>query len=169
MSREESESVQSEKPVMDDETNKFVQELFQLARVGDAERLKEFLEIGLTTNIRDGKDNGLLMLASYNGNYEAARALLEQGGNPEIANDNGQIPLAGTTFKGNAEMTRLLIEHGADVNDCMPDGKPPLMFAAVQPHRDHRIAARGADPALQSGDGKTALDPAQEMGAQDGL
>ncbi len=43
MSQEESESVRSEKPVMDDETYAFVQELFHLARAGDAEHLKELL------------------------------------------------------------------------------------------------------------------------------
>ncbi len=45
MSEEKSESAPTETPVMDDETYAFVQEVFQLARGGDAERLKEFLKI----------------------------------------------------------------------------------------------------------------------------
>jgi ankyrin repeat protein len=62
----ESESAPTEVPEMDDETYAFVQEVFQLARIGDAERLKDLLEHGLVPNIRDSKGNSLLMLASYN-------------------------------------------------------------------------------------------------------
>ena len=69
MSEEESKSAPTGAPVMDDETYAFVQKVFQLARAGDAGRLKEFLEIGLAPNIRDGKGNSLLMLASYNCNH----------------------------------------------------------------------------------------------------
>jgi ankyrin repeat protein len=57
--------------------------------------------------------------------------LLEHGGDPELANDRGQIPLAGAAFKGDTEMARLLIENGADVNAQMTDGKTGLMFAAM--------------------------------------
>lgn len=71
------------------------------------------------------------MLASYNGQLDTTRVLLEHGGDPQLANDMGQIPLAGAAFKGDTEMTRLLIEHGADVNARMPDGKTALMFAAM--------------------------------------
>ena len=72
MSEEESKSALTDAPVIDDETYAFVQEVFQLARAGDAERLKEFLEIGLAPNIRDGKGNSLLMLANRNDIYAFA-------------------------------------------------------------------------------------------------
>ncbi len=168
MSEEESKSAPTDAPVMDDETYAFVQEVFQLARAGDAERLKEFLEIGLAPNIRDGKGNSLLMLASYNGNFVAARVLLEHGGDPELANDSGQIPLAGCAFKGDTEMARLLIENGADVNAPMPDGKTALMFAAMFNRTEiiDLLLKHGADSSLQSSDGMTALSLAQKMEAQ---
>ncbi len=157
-----------EAPALDDDTYAFVQEIFQLARAGDAGRLKEFLEIGLAPNIRDGKGNSLLMLASYNGNFQAARVLLEHGGDPELANDSGQIPLAGAAFKGDTEMARLLIEHGADVNAASPDGKTALMFAAMFDRVEiiDLLITRGANQSWLSADGKTALDSAQAMGAQ---
>ena len=168
MSEEDLKSTPSEAPVMDDETYAFVQELFQLVRVGDAPRLQEFLENGLVPNIRDGKGNSLLMLASYNGNHEATRVLLEHGGDPQLANDSGQIPLAGAAFKGDTEMTRLLIEHNADVNARMLDGKTALMFAAMFNRIEiiDLLLTHGANPSLQSNDGKTALDLAQAMGAE---
>ena len=94
-------------PMMDQETYELVQELFQLVRQGDTERLEGLLKMGLPANLRDGKGNSLLMLASYNGNYETARLLLEHGGDPELGNDHGQLPLAGAAFKGDNEMARL--------------------------------------------------------------
>jgi len=168
MSEKELESAPTEAPAMDDETYAFVQEVFQLARGGDAGRLKDLLEHGLVPNIRDGRGNSLLMLASYNGNFEAARVLLEHGGDPQLANDSGQIPLAGSAFKGDTEMTRLLIEHGADGNARMPDGKTPLMFAAMFNRTEiiDLLLERGADASIQSNDGLTAQGLALAMGAQ---
>jgi len=168
MSEKKSESALTETPVMDDETYKFVQEVFQLARVGDTARLKDLLEHGLVPNIRDGKGNSLLMLASYNGNHDAVRVLLEHGGDPELANDSGQIPLAGSAFKGDTEMARLLINHGANVNARMSNGKTALMFAAMFNRTEiiDLLLAHGADASLQSSDGMTAFSLAQKMEAQ---
>jgi len=168
MSEENSDAAQTGAPVMDQETYEMIQELFQLIRAGDAPRLKGLFERGFDApNIRDGKGNSLLMLASYNGHIETARLLLEHGGDPQIANDMGQIPLAGAAFKGNAEMTRLLIEYGADVNARMPDGKTPLMFAAMFDRAEiiDLLLAHGADASLQTNDGSTAQSLAQAMGA----
>ena len=168
MSEENLDSAQSGAPVIDQETYEMIQELFQLVRAGDAPRLKGLFERGFDApNIRDGKGNSLLMLASYNGQLETTRVLLEHGGDPQLANDMGQIPLAGAAFKGNTEMTRLLIEHGADVNARMPDGKTALMFAAMFDRTEiiDLLLEKGADASLQAGDGSTALSMAQAMGA----
>jgi ankyrin repeat protein len=169
MSEENSDSAQTSQPEMDEETYEMIQQLFQIARVGDAAQLKGLFERGFNApNIRDGKGNSLLMLASYNGNFEAARVLLEHGGDPQLANDMGQIPLAGAAFKGDTEMTRLLIEYGADVNARMPDGKTPLMFAAMFDRTEiiDLLLAHGADASLQANDGLTAQSLAQMMGAE---
>lgn len=168
MSEEELKRAESGDPVMDQETYELVQELFQLVRTGDAQRLENLLEMGLAPNICDGKGNSLLMLASYNGNYETTRVLLERGGDPQLANDRGQIPLAGAAFKGDTNMARLLIEHGADVNARSPDGKTALMFAAMFDRAEiiDLLLVHGAEASLQSEDGTTALVLAQAMGAQ---
>ena len=110
-------------PNMDAETYEMIQQLFQLVRTSDAERMRGLFEKGFDApNIRDGKGNTLLMLASYNGQVEMSRVLLENGANPQIANDMGQIPLAGAAFKGNAPMTMLLLENGADASLQTADG-----------------------------------------------
>lgn len=169
MSEKNLDSAQSGAPEMDEETYEMVQQLFQIVRAGDAARLKGLFERGFDApNIRDGKGNSLLMLASYNGQIETTRVLLENGGDPQLVNDMGQIPLAGAAFKGDTEMTRLLIEHGADVNARMPDGKTALMFAAMFDRTEiiDLLLARGADASLQATDGSTAQSLAQMMGAE---
>lgn len=163
-------SEQSAAPVMDRASYEFVQELFQLARTGDTERLGEFFAMGFSApNIRDGKGNSLLMLASYNGHCETARLLLTRGGDPELANDRGQIPLSGAAFNGDTEMARLLIEHGAEVNARDPGGKTALMFAAMFNRTEiiDLLLEHGANPFLETGDGKTALELARAMSADD--
>lgn len=155
-------------PNMDEETYEMIQQLFRLVRTSDAERMRGLFEKGFDApNIRDGKGNTLLMLASYNGQVEMTRVLLEHGADPQIANDMGQIPLAGAAFKGNAAMTKLLIEHGADVNARMADGKTALMFAAMfdQTEIIDILLENGADAFLQTLDGATAQSLAQAMGA----
>ena len=169
MSEENAASASADAPKMDDETYEMIQQLFQLVRSSDAARLQGLFEKGFDApNIRDGKGNSLLMLASYNGQLEMTRVLLENGANPQLANDMGQIPLAGAAFKGNTEMARLLIEHGADVNARMPDGKTPLMFAAMFNRTEiiDLFLEHGADASLRSMDGSTAQTMAQMMGAE---
>ena len=170
MSEENLDSAQAGAPEMDQETYEMIQQLFQLVRAGDAARLEGLFERGFDApNIRDGKGNTLLMLASYNSQIETTRVLLEHGGDPQLANDMGQIPLAGAAFKGDTEMVSLLIEHGADVNARMADGKTPLMFAAMFNRLEiiDLLLARGADASLQANDGSTAQSLAQAMGAED--
>ena len=159
----------SHAPPMNEETYEMIQQLFQLVRSSDAARLQGLFDKGFDApNIRDGKGNTLLMLASYNGQLEMTRVLLKNGANPQLANDMGQIPLAGAAFKGNLEMTKLLIEHGADVNARMPDGKTALMFAAMFNRLEiiDLLLEKGADASLQSMDGSTAQTMAQMMGAE---
>ncbi len=169
MSEENAGSAQAGVPEMKAETYEMIQQLFQLVRSDDAARLQGLFDRGFDApNIRDGKGNSLLMLASYNGQLDMTRVLLEHGGDPQIANDMGQIPLAGAAFKGNVEMARLLIDHGADINARMPDGKTPLMFAAMFNRLEiiDLLLAHGADALLQANDGSTAQSLARAMGAE---
>ncbi len=156
-------------PEMSGEAYEMIQQLFQLVRSSDAARMRGLFEKGFDApNIRDGKGNTLLMLASYNGQLEMTRVLLENGADPQIANDMGQIPLAGAAFKGNVEMAKVLVEHGANVNAQMPDGKTPLMFAAMFNRIEiiDLFLEKGADISAKSMDGATAQTMAQMMGAE---
>ncbi|WP_263140988.1 ankyrin repeat domain-containing protein [Pseudomonas sp. RIT-PI-AD] len=158
-------------PMTEEEAIEFANQVFQVAREGDADMLGRLLEKGLAPNLRNHKGDSLLMLASYHGHHRAVEVLLQHGADPELRNDNGQVPLAGAAFKGDLEMVRLLLDGGADVEGAGADGKTVLMMAAMF----NRVAIidllleRGADPAARDGRGIDALGAAQAMGAEDSI
>ncbi len=71
------------------------------------------------------------MIASYNGNADTTRRLLEHGSDVDRRNDHGQTPLGGVAFKGCEDIVSLLLEHGADIDADNGGGITPLMFAAM--------------------------------------
>ena len=86
-----------------------------LAREGNTSELEYMLDYGMSVNLCTHKDDSLLMLASYNGNYETTKMLIDKGADIERRNQRGQTPLEGVCFKGNLEIVKLLVENGANV------------------------------------------------------
>ena len=152
---------------MDAETLAFAQRIIDLVRQGDAQTLGPLFDRGLPANLRNGKGDSMLMLASYHGHFDVARMLLEHGADPEVSNDNGQTPIAGAAYKGDLPMVKLLLEHGAHVEGMGPDGKTALMFAAMFNRTEvvPVLLAHGADIDARNSKGMSALDLANTMGA----
>ncbi len=115
----------------EEEAAEFAEQVFDVARKGDAAMLAALLSKGLPANLRNHKGDTLLMLASYHGHADAVRVLLEYQADPEIRNANGQSPIAGAAFKGDLAMVKLLIEGGAQVEGASADGRTALMMAAM--------------------------------------
>ncbi len=147
----------------------FAQEVFQLARTGDAPMLARLLEKGLPPDMSNHKGDGLLMLAAYHGHVEATKTLLEAGAQPDRHNDMAQTPLAASAFKGYLPIVELLLAHGARPGFAPPGGKTPLMFAAMFNRREivELLLGQGIDMDARSSDGLSALDLARSMGAVD--
>lgn len=83
------------------------------ARDAETQKLESMLKHGLSPNLCTHKDDSLLMLATYNGNLETSKMLLNFGADINKVNQRGQTPLEGVCFKGNLEMVKLLIKNGA--------------------------------------------------------
>jgi len=100
------------------ETFKTEEDVFTLARSGDALRLRMFLDSNQETpiNQRNHKGYSPLMISVYNGNYEASELLLERGADPNSTDLSGNTVLMGAAFKGDVEMIKLLIQRGAQRN-----------------------------------------------------
>jgi ankyrin repeat protein/tetratricopeptide (TPR) repeat protein len=107
---------------------------------------------------QQGEENALRR-AAREGRTELAAILLERGIDPNVRDEEGDVPLAQAAFLGHIEVVRLLLEHGADVNAANDDGVNALMLAALGGHAEvvEALVAAGADPNARDRDGDTPL------------
>ena len=119
-------------------------DVFEAAAVGRTDRLGELLDEDpdlANAWARDGFQP--LGLASFFGQVEAARLLLERGAevNSASRNDMKVMPLHSAAATGDPEvryeLAKLLLEHGADPNVRQQDDYTPLM--AADQHGDERL------------------------------
>ncbi|MDP9866505.1 ankyrin repeat protein [Streptosporangium brasiliense] len=104
----------------DPELEEFATRLFDLARTGQTDRLRAYVEAGVPADLSNDRGDTLLMLAAYHGHPETVRALTALGADPGRANDRGQTPLSGAVFKKESEVIRALLEAGADPDQGTP-------------------------------------------------
>lgn len=101
------------------------------ARKGETYELYKMLQAGMPVNLANEKGQTLLMLASYHGNIETTRMLIEMGADIDRKNDRGQTPLGGAAFKGDISIAELLIESGADIHADNGNGMTPIHYASM--------------------------------------
>ena len=104
---------------------------FDFARENDTKSLTTLLDYGLNVNLSNHKGNTLLMLASYNNNFEATELLLQRGAEVDKKNDKNQTPLAGVCFKGHFAIAKLLLEYGANPHEDNGMGFTPINCAIL--------------------------------------
>ncbi len=145
--------------------------LFNAARMGDTDTLRELIGQGADINVQDERGYTPLIIACYNGQPEAARLLLESGANVNAQDFGGNTALMGVCFKGYPDIAELLIARGADLNVQHGNGGTALMFATlfgrnqlVKVMLDH-----GADTTIRESRGLTALDLAVQQGNVEAL
>ncbi|WP_321864367.1 ankyrin repeat domain-containing protein [Pseudomonas paraveronii] len=157
------------KQMTDDEAAEFAEQVFDVARRGDAALMAALLAKGLPANLRNHNGDTLLMLAAYHGHTDAVKVLLEFKADPQIANDKHQLPMAGAAFKGHLPVVKALIEGGAPVDASSSDGRTALMMAAMFNRVEmlDYLLSQGANPKAIDAQGATALAAAQTMGAVD--
>ncbi|KAB7887659.1 ankyrin repeat domain-containing protein [Poseidonibacter ostreae] len=100
------------------------------AREGKTDQLDKMLSYGMPINLCTHKNDTLLMLATYNGNYETAQMLINNGANLNKVNQREQTPLEGVCFKGYIKIVKLLVENGAEVTSNS------INFASIFGHKE---------------------------------
>lgn len=84
------------------------------AREGNTIELEKMVIAGINVNLSTHKEDSLLMLASYNGNYETTKMLIENNADLNRINLREQTPLEGVCFKGDLNIVKLLVQSGAN-------------------------------------------------------
>lgn len=102
-------------------------QMFDLARAGETEQLRAYVEAGVPLELTAASGNTLLMLAAYHGHPRTVAMLAELGADVNAVNDRGQSPLAGAVFKGEHEVVSALLRAGAD-----PDAGTPTARETAQ-------------------------------------
>lgn len=158
--------------------------LFKMSERGNAHEVRRLLSFGLVdvNYVRwlydelDGTpfdDATPLQRAAENGHKNAVQCLLDNGADPNKADEIGRTPLHFAAWKGRSGVAKILLDGGADpsridATEYTP-GMTPLHWAASQPRPNsgHNEVAKilldgGADPDDVGGYGKTPLALAVE-------
>jgi len=135
-------------------------DIFEAASLGRLDRLKQCCRDAKTINSHSKDGFTALHFASFFGQPQAVRLLIENGASVEAvaANPMQVMPLHSAASARNLEAARLLLEHGAPVNARQHGGWVPIHSAAQNGDRlmVELLLKHQADPKLSNDEGKTA-------------
>ncbi|MEV0145806.1 MULTISPECIES: ankyrin repeat domain-containing protein [unclassified Nonomuraea] len=107
----------------DPELDELTAKLFDLARRGETETLRAYVEAGVPADLTNGKGDTLLMLAACHGHAETVRMLAGHGADPDRADERGRTPLADAVFRKESAVVRALLDAGADPRAGRPSAE----------------------------------------------
>jgi ankyrin repeat protein len=136
------------------------------AGLGDAQKVKRYIDKGDDVNARDMEGITPLFMALLENQVAVAKLLLEQDIDVNIPDKDGTVPLSAAAGMGNKYLVRAMISKGCNVNYQENDGWSPLHYAC---HLGHCAIVKilleyGADPALKDINGLTPIDCATDQG-----
>ncbi len=103
------------------------------------------------------KDAEKFYSAIRENNLTELKAMLDQKGNANIADDRGITPLMYAAEIGSLDAMRLLIDRGADVNAQNAFGSTVLMWSVSDPAKVRLLLDHGAQVNTAARSGRTAL------------
>ncbi|KAL8638857.1 MAG: hypothetical protein Q9228_004029 [Teloschistes exilis] len=144
-----------------------------------------FVQKGGDLDSRNAQGWTLLHEATWNGQEDIVRYLLDKGAAPTASNENGSNALHLATWKGHSSIVQRLLERAVDPNETNNEGETPLHQAAWLGYvdivrlllddagdPDHRddgsrevvrlFLNKGADPRIEDNDGRKPHSLAEE-------
>lgn len=108
--------------------------------------------------------NKRLLSAAEDGDLDKVKAMMESGADANAKGKWGAVPLHFAVSNHYLEMVEYLLDAGADVNAVNERNRTSLHMAAMLNYHDiaQCLMAHGADHLIESADGKTAMDFANE-------
>ena len=111
-----------------------------------------------------------LLIATFDGDANAARAALDSGAKVDSPDDDGITALEWAAIGNQTGVAKILIEHGANVNHVDTKGMTALLYAASIDFGDaamiQLLLKSGASPTARSKEGLTASEIARKYGHQ---
>ncbi|UNK69856.1 ankyrin repeat domain-containing protein [Microbacterium sp. H1-D42] len=87
---------------------------FDLARQGRTGPLGEMIDAGVPVDVRNPRQDTLLIVATYAEHGETVADLIARGANLDAVNANGQTAISCAVFRRNEPLLRMLLDAGAD-------------------------------------------------------
>jgi ankyrin repeat protein len=91
-----------------------IEGVFDLARQGRSGPLAEMIEAGVPVDVRNPRQDTLLIVATYAEQAETVAELIARGADLDAVNANGQTALTCAVFRRNEPLLRMLLDAGAD-------------------------------------------------------
>ena len=109
------------------------------------------------TELRNDKDESVLMLAAFKGHFGLVQKLVEHDAD---VNKPGWTPLHYAASAGHVQILEYLLEHSAYIDAESPNGTTPLMMAAIygSPEAVKVLIQAGADLSHKNQLGLSAWD-----------
>ncbi|HYW73811.1 MAG TPA: ankyrin repeat domain-containing protein [Pyrinomonadaceae bacterium] len=139
----------------------------QAVSVGDANRIEELLNQGVSPDLRDLGGNPLLSTGAENGNTQVVEILLRYGANPNVSSSKGghATPLHQAVMNFDVASIKALLDRGANINAVDDYGYTPFLTAVSTTDSEtvKLLINRGADTHARTNDGSTALTLARRF------
>ena len=135
-------------------------DVFEVARNGTTEQLNTILKKN-SKEVNSINSDGYspLILASYRGNNEIAKMLIENGADINYKSGLGS-PLMACVVKSNNEIAKILISKKVDINSTDDNGMTALLYATM--FKNYELAAllvkNNANVEAKDNRGNSALD-----------
>jgi ankyrin repeat protein len=147
-------------------------DIFEASVLGKIDRIQEILRSDPTRATEYAPDGFTpVALAAFFGQPAAVTALIAAGADVNAAARNAlKVQALHAAVAGrNLDIVTAVLEAGADPNAQQQAGFRPMHEAGANANRKlaELLLAHGADPALPSDDGKSAIDFAREKGHAD--